>query len=402
MQKTIIGCWFPLKKQLNFVLSLALVLLLNGCFREEPKIPSVEESKVVLKKTSFKQLQGWNAEDFGEVIPVLAKNCQNVLKNKNTYLYNSVIKIKTADYQRVCKKFASACISSGVQMKKFIENEFVPYVVSDDGKADGKFTSYYEATIHASFEKSAKYRFPIYGKPNDLIEINLKDFDSTLPNTRLVGRVEGKKFIPYYDRRQIEQNGIKAPVLMWGDDLVDIHFMQIQGSAIAIMEDGSELRIGFADSNGRKFKGIGSILLQKGLIKPGEASMTKIRDWLRKNPQKAAEVMAENERFIFQRVVDADGPVGAYGLSLTAGRSMAVDNRFIPLGAMMWLDTVNPDNGKIEKVVFAQDIGSAIKGVVRGDYFWGHGEEALAEAGRMNSAGKYYLLAPKYSAPKVN
>ena len=98
MQKTIIGCWFPLKKQLNFVLSLALVLLLNGCFREEPKIPSVEESKVVLKKTSFKQLQGWNAEDFGEVIPVFAKNCQNVLKNKNTYLYNSVIKIKTADY----------------------------------------------------------------------------------------------------------------------------------------------------------------------------------------------------------------------------------------------------------------------------------------------------------------
>lgn len=130
--------------------------------------------------------------------------------------------------------------------------------------------------------------------------------------------------------------------------------------------------------------------------------MTKIRDWLRKNPQKAAEVMAENERFIFQRVVDADGPVGAYGLSLTAGRSMAVDNRFIPLGAMLWLDTVNPDNGKIEKVVFAQDIGSAIKGVVRGDYFWGHGEEALAEAGRMNSAGKYYLLAPKYSSPKVN
>ena len=156
MQKTIIGCWFPLKKQLNFVLSLALVLLLNGCFREEPKIPSIEESKVVLKKTRFKQLQGWNAEDFGEVIPVLAKTCQNVLKNKNTYLYNSVIKIKTADYLRVCKKFASAGISSGVQMKKFIENEFVPYVVSDDGKADGKFTSYYEATIHASFEKSAK------------------------------------------------------------------------------------------------------------------------------------------------------------------------------------------------------------------------------------------------------
>ena len=99
--------------------------------------------------------------------------------------------------------------------------------------------------------------FKISAVPVLLSEINLKDFDSALPNTRLVGRVEGKKFIPYYDRRQIEQNGVKAPVLMWGDDLVDIHFMQIQGSAIAIMGDGSELRIGFADSNGRKFKGNG-------------------------------------------------------------------------------------------------------------------------------------------------
>ena len=251
-------------------------------------MPSAEESKAVLKKVSFSQLSGWNRDDFGEVIHVFAKNCQNVLKNKNTYLYNSSIKIKNADYQKACKKFADAGINSGAQMKKFLESEFTPYEVSADGNATGKFTSYYEATIHASFEKSAKYRFPIYGKPNDLIELNLKDFDSSLPNTRLVGRVEGKKFIPYYNRRQIEQNGVKAPVLMWGDDLVDIHFMQIQGSAIAIMEDGSELRIGFADSNGRKFKGIGSILLQKGLIKPSEASMTKIRDWLRKNPQKAA------------------------------------------------------------------------------------------------------------------
>lgn len=402
MQKITIGCWFPLKKQLSFIFLAAFLLLLNGCFQEKKEIPTAEKGKVVLKKASFSQLSGWNLDDFGEVVPVFAKNCQAVLKNKNTYIYNSAIKVKTADYKRVCEKFKTARISSGTQMKKFIENEFVPYAVSDNGNSDGKFTSYYEAVIHASFEKNSKYRFPVYGRPNDLIEINLKDFDNSLPNTRLVGRVEGKRFIPYYNRREIEQNGVSAPVLMWGDDLVDIHFMQIQGSAIAIMDDGSELRIGFADSNGRQFKGIGSILLQKGLIKPEDASMMKIREWLRKNPQKAAEIMAENERFIFQRVVDADGPVGAMGLSLTAGRSMAVDNRYVPLGAMLWLDTINPDKNKIEKIVFAQDIGSAIKGVVRGDYFWGHGEDALAQAGRMNSAGKYYLLAPKYSAPKVN
>lgn len=402
MQKTIIGCWFPLKKQLSFIFLTTFLLLLNGCFQEKNEVPTTEKGKVVLKKVGYSQLSGWKNDDFAEIIPVFAKNCQAVLKNKNTHIYNSAIKVKTADYQRVCKKFNASAIKNGSQMKKFIENEFVPYSVSNNGVENGKFTSYYEAVIYASWEKTAKYKFPIYGRPQDLIEINLKDFDSSLPNTRLVGRVDGKKFVPYYNRREIEQNGVEAPVLMWGDDLVDIHFMQIQGSAIAIMNDGTEQRIGFADSNGRKFKGIGSILLQKGLIKQGEASMTKIREWLRKNPQKAAEIMAENERFIFQRAVDADGPIGAMGLSLTAGRSMAVDNQFIPLGAMLWLDTVNPDNDRIEKVVFAQDIGSAIKGVVRGDYFWGHGEEALAEAGRMNSVGKYYLLAPKYSTPKVN
>ncbi len=402
MQKTTIGCWFPLKKQLNFIFLTAFLLFLNGCFQEKKEISATEKSNVVLKKITFSQLKGWNVDDFSEVVPVFAKNCQAVLKNKNTYIYNSAIKIRTVDYKRACEKFKTTEISNGAQMKKFIETEFAPYAVSDKGVFDGKFTSYYEAVSHASFEKSSKYKFPIYGRPNDLIEINLKDFDNSLPNTRLVGRVAGKKFIPYYNRREIENNGISAPVLMWGDDLVDIHFMQIQGSAIAVMDDGSELRIGFADGNGRQFKGIGSILLQKGLIKPEDASMIKIREWLRKNPQKAAEIMAENERFIFQRLVDADGPVGAMGLSLTAGRSMAVDNKYIPLGAMLWLDTTDPDKNKIEKVVFAQDIGSAIKGVVRGDYFWGHGENALAQAGRMNAVGKYYLLAPKYSTPKVD
>ena len=112
--------------------------------------------------------------------------------------------------------------------------------------------------------------------------------------------------------------------------------------------------------------------------------------------------MAENERFSFQRLSDSDGPLGAMGVPLTAGRSIAVDNNYIPLGAVMWLDTYSPDKKDITKVVFAQDIGSAIKGVVRGDYFWGHGEEALKEAGRMNSKGKYYILAPKKSGLKVN
>lgn len=400
MQKIINGYWYLPKRALKNFLSVFLIILVSGCFNES-KTPEVK-SDAIITKTSFKELPGWENENFAEIIPVFNKNCSVILKNKNEYIYSSQIKIKTKDYQDICRKFINKNIKTSKQMKDFTENEFIPYHITDSNGIAGKFTSYYEAEIYASFEKNDQYKYPIYGKPNDLIEINLRDFDTDLPNTRLVGRVKDGKFIPYYNRREIENNGIQAPVIMWGNDLVDIHFMQIQGSAIAHMSDGSELRIGYADNNGHKFRGIGGILLAKKIIEPKDASMTKIREWLRKNPQKAADLMAENERFIFQRLSDADGPLGALGVSLTAGRSMAVDNKYIPLGAMMWLDTYNPDKQNIQKIVFSQDIGSAIKGVVRGDYFWGHGEEALKEAGRMNSVGNYYILAPKKSGLKVN
>ena len=403
MLKQTIGHWFQPKNKLSLSFALILLMVLGGCLKDKGSdVHPAATGEVKLQKITFDDLSGWKQENFAEIIPVFAKNCRHILNNKNTYIYNSQIKIKTADYQDICRKFNSRNPRHGTEMKKFLESEFVPYAVADKQRSDGKFTSYYEATIRASRQQSERYKYPIYGKPTDLIEINLHDFDENLPNTRLVGRVSGNKFIPYYNRRDIEKNGINAPVLMWGDDLVDIHFMHIQGSAIAQMDDGSEMRIGYADSNGRKFKGIGSILLNKGLIKPSEASMPKIREWLRQNPQKAADLMAENERFIFQRLSDADGPVGAMGISLTAGRSMAVDNQYIPLGAMLWLDTYNPDHQPIRKIVFAQDIGSAIKGIVRGDYFWGHGEKALQQAGRMNSVGKYYILAPKYTELEAN
>lgn len=401
MQKTN-GFWCQPKRVSDFLWIAVLALFLNGCSAEKKTEISPQTSgHIKLIQTDFRQLPGWQKENFSEVIPVFRKNCAAVLQNKKEYLYNAQIKIKTADMQQLCHQFTQERIQNAAQMKKFLETQTTPYAITDNGNADGKFTSYYEAEIRASATQTDRYKYPIYGKPTDLIETNPHDFDDSLPSVRLVGRVENGRFVPYYDRRHIEKNTMNAPVLMWGDDLVDIHFMQIQGSAVAKMTDGSEVRIGFADSNGRKFKGIGSILLAEGVIEPKDSSMPKIREWLRKNPHKAADLMARNERFIFQRIHNADGPLGAMGIPLVAGRSLAVDHSFIPLGAVMWLATQNPDHEPIEKVVFAQDIGSAIKGIVRGDYFWGHGEEALYHAGRMNSVGKYYLLAPKHASVKA-
>ncbi len=149
-------------------------------------------------------------------------------------------------------------------------------------------------------------------------------------------------------------------------------------------------------TTGRRFKGIGSILLGKGLLEAGKADMMSIKKWLEENPQQAAAIMQENERYIFHRLMTTPGPVGAFGIPLTAGRSLAVDRRYIPLGAVLWLSTTTPDRRPLNKMVAAQDIGSAIKGAVRGDYFWGSGgDEILNSAGRMNSSGHYYIFLPR-------
>ena len=174
--------------------------------------------------------------------------------------------------------------------------------------------------------------------------------------------------------------------------------MQIQGSAVAKLPNGKKLRISFAESNGREFKGLGSILLSKKLISSGQASMGNIKKWLKENFDTAKDEMNENQRYIFHKIGDAEGPIGALGVDLTAGRSLAVDKTIIPLGSLLWLETTAPDNTKLNRFVMAQDIGSAIKGAVRGDFFWGSGgDDVLEKAGKMNSKGQYYILIPNHS-----
>ena len=368
----------------------------EGSVRPEEKKPPRE---IELSAVGFEELEGWQADNLEEFIPVFDTNCKRIQKITTPYLGNSKIKVNTEDYKRACAEFSACKIGDEKAFRHFLEQNFTPYLVQADGNAEGKFTSYYESEIHASRHRHGRYIYPVYGKPDDLVEINLKDFDPSLPDKRLTGRIEGQKMRPYYTRAEIENTELKAPVLLWGDSAVDIHVMQIQGSAVAKLDDGSSERIGYADNNGRPFTGIGSILLGKGLVKPGQADMISIKKWLKENPDRAKELMQENERYIFHRIIDGSGPVGAFGVPLSAGRSLAVDKSYVPLGALLWLSTHTPDKKPLNKMVAAQDIGSAIKGAVRGDYFWGSGgDEILASAGKMNSAGHYYILVPKGSS----
>lgn len=386
-------------KKLVFI----LIFLLTACPQKkeekrevEQKPAEVQVSKIELQPASFDELDGWSDDDFLEISQNIANNCKRILKTESDWLGNSDIKVDARLYKAICNDFLQKKFEQADELRSFLEQNFIPFLVLDDGNSQGKFTSYYEAEINASFQKDEKYRFPVYGKPNDMFEINLREFDESLPQKRLVGRIEGKKMMPYYDRAYIENEGIDAPVLMWADSLIDVHIMQIQGSAVANMDGGKKVRVGYADNNGLPFRGIGSVLIANKVLPAGKANMIEIKKWLKENPEKARKFMQENRRYIFHRIVEESGPIGAFGVPLQAGRSMAVDRDVIPLGSLMWLETFAPDGKQLNKLVLAQDIGSAIKGAVRGDYFWGSGgDDVLAMAGSMNSVGKYFILLPK-------
>ena len=383
-----------MKKLLLFL----MLLFLTACPQKDKQKDAEPKNlpQTVLQEVSFDRLEGWKDDNLSEILPNLQKNCERIGKIKHEWLGASQIKINTAAYQQICDILKDTPFSDENEIHDFIEQNFTPFAISDNGNYEGKFTAYYESKINTSFNKHDEYQYPIYGKPEDLIEINLKDFDAALPAKRLVGRIEKQKMIPYYDREIIEVEGINAPILMWADNAVDIHIMQIQGSAVAYMDDGQKVRVGFSDSNGLPFRGIGSILLENKVLPPENINMLAIKKWLNENPQEADFYMRQNRRYIFHKIVEESGPVGAFGVPLQGGRSIAVDRDIIPLGSLLWLETHAPDFSPLNKLVIAQDVGSAIKGIVRGDYFWGSGgDEVLDMAGRMNSVGRYYILLPK-------
>lgn len=372
----------------KYALFLILLSLINACSKED--VPQ----DIELKPAEFSDLKGFDEDDMLGAYNTFLKGCQKIVTQQGEWLGKSAIKINRQDYIRVCD---AAKWIMPAKFKEFVKENFKPWLVTYQGEQKGKFTAYYEAELRASNQRDETYKYPIYGVPYDLVKVNLQDFDETLPHKTLIGRVENGKFVPYYTRAEITKKGINAPVVLWGDSDVDIYIMQIQGSAVAHLPDGSVMRIAFAESNGRPFKGIGSILLSKGLLDKGKASMGSIKKWLIENPGLAVANMNENQRYVFHQLGNPEGPVGALGVPLTAGRSLAVDKSYIPLGALLWLETETSDGAELNKMVAAQDIGAAIKGAVRGDYFWGSGgDDVLEEAGKMNSVGQYYILIPNH------
>ncbi|MDV3457443.1 murein transglycosylase A [Sphingomonas sp. HF-S4] len=261
-----------------------------------------------------------------------------------------------------------------------------------DGKAFA--TGYYEPEIHGCRERRSGCEVPIYGVPTDLIDVDLGLFSDDLKGKKIRGRVEGKNFVPYFDRTAIEQGRLdgRAPVIAYANDPVEIFFLQVQGSGRLRLPDGGVMRIGYAGQNGRDYTGIGKLMKDRGLLGPGQTSMQGIMAYLRQNPEEGRAIMRENKSFVFFKELTGAGPLGAMGLPVAGWTSAAVDPKFVPLGAPAFLSM---DRTDATGLWVAQDTGGAIKGANRFDTFWGAGDDARAIAGGMSARGVAWLLLPK-------
>lgn len=400
------------------VLSTALIALAGGLIGAgltyvliKPHVPppaapqpQPPRAEISYRAVAFADLPGWGEDALMDAVPAIKRSCANAARTSS----DAPTQLGGQDIPAAAR--VAACMSvlaaadNAQDLRRAIENSFRPYAVSLGDNALGTFTGYYEATLRGALQRGGPYQTPLYGPPRDLISVSLKDFvaaarlDGAGLPPNIVGRLVERQLKPYYTREQIDAAQAiadESDVVAWVDDPVDAHVLHIQGSGQITLPDGAMMRVGFAGHNGHAFKGLGRILIDEGVLKPGDSSMGAVRDWLKKNPKRAADLMNRNARYIFFKRIEGDGPIGAEGVALTPGRSLAVDPRSVPLGLPVWLDTADPDGAPLRRLVMAQDVGAAITGAVRGDFFWGSGEAAFAKAARMKSRGAYYVLVPR-------
>ena len=253
-------------------------------------------------------------------------------------------------------------------------------------------TGYYEPEIAGSRERRQGFEVPIYARPTDLIDVDLGQFSPALKGKKVHGRVNGTSLVPYYDRAAIERGAIdgRAPVLAWGADPAAVFFLQVQGSGRVRLSDGEVIRVGYDSQNGLDYTGIGVVMKTRGLIGPNQQSMQGIVAWLHANPEQGRAIMDENRSFVFFRRLDGP-PVGALGVAVSGGVSVAADTRFVPMGAPVFLSV---DRADAAGLWVAQDTGGAIKGTNRFDTFWGFGPAAELTAGGMSARGTAFVLLP--------
>ena len=385
-----------------------IALVIAGCAAPAPPPAPVEPQPLLgLRPLSFASLEGWQEDDPRDALAAFRRSCTARHGRVEGPIGPAPVFGEVADWQAPCAAAAEPAPDAAAA-RRFFEAWFQPWQVHDNGDPEGLFTGYYEPVLNGSRRASPRYPVPLHLAPADLSRIDLGRFDPELEGYAIYGRIAGDAFVPYYSRAEIERGALagRQVELLWVDDAIAKFFLQIQGSGQIRLDDGEVVRVGYASRNGHPYRAIGRDLIEIGALTPEEVSLQSIRAWLQAHPQDASAMMARNPSYIFFRehpeLAAADGPLGTEGVPLTAGRSLAVDRRFLPLGVPLWLDTTAPwpeGAAPLRRLMVAQDTGGAIKGVVRGDVYWGSGARAEAIAGPMRSPGRYAILLPRALVP---
>lgn len=356
---------------MNKQITLLLLTLLAGC-------TSVKQGDHLdLIPKSFNDLTGWQDDQFLKVIDPLKHSCRALLKKSkdSEMITHADGSGRAGDWHPFCRALNANAYTTNGEVRSFLEAYLQPYQITLDKDSYGTFTGYYIPILRGSRTRHGPYQTPLY-------------------------RFPGKKANHKITRNKIVKGAFKGKGLeiVWVDDPIEAFFVQIQGTGRVRLEDGSELRLSMAGQNGYPYFPIGKELIDRGILTPETVSMQSIKKWLRENPSQAENLMSLNQSYVFFKESPWTGDVvGSQNVPLTPHRSMAVDRSFISLGTPLWLEATppTPNHGPLHQLMVAQDTGGAIKGAVRGDYYWGVGDKAAEAAGRMNSTGSLYVLFPK-------
>ncbi len=357
-----------------------------------------------VQRVSFSELAHWPDDDHQEALAALQHSAREMLADGHGFKRQARFGGTVQEWQPVCLAALAA-----TDARAFFEAWFQPLRVHDECNPQGLFTGYYEPFAQGSLLPSANFPVPLYAKPDDLVAFSTEEAEVT--GCAYGKRVNGHPK-PYFSRGEIEAGALagRGLEICYLASWTDAFFIHIQGSGRVVLGDGRQLRLSYAAKNGRPYTSIGAVLLAQGVGTPQTMSMQVLRQWLADHPKEARALLDQNTSFVFFRLTenlsDRLGAVGAAKVPLTPQRSLAVDRRYWMFGTPLWLETEFPPEAAetrqfFARLMIAQDTGSAIRGLARGDVYWGWGESAARAAGHMKSPGSMVALLPKALAARL-
>jgi membrane-bound lytic murein transglycosylase A len=370
--------------------TIAIYLLLRAT--------KVEETGISFAAVSFADIKGWEDDDQAAAFPALLRSCGRIKRDS-----------ASVEACAAAKLLAERGAVSREAARTFFETYYIPHRIVG-APAPGRVTGYYEPEIDGAREKSAKFPVAAYARPADLVSVKPDEMRArdSAANVLTAMRKTDDGLVPFFTREEIDKGALAGRDLeLVYLDPVELFFMQVQGSGRVRLADGTHLRLGYSTKNGHPYTSIGKKLVELGEGKPKSMSMQGIKEWLRADKERGNKMMWENKSYVFFRLLDdkegAVGPIGAQGVPLTPGRSLAVDPSFHVLGLPVFVaapELKDETRAPFRRLMIAQDVGSAIKGVERGDIYWGSGDKAGAIAGTALAPAQFFVLLPN-AAPGV-